>query len=360
MTERLSGGYILSLNVGSTSLKSRVFSVNKNKIKEVFVWGKNDLDPKLSHRKDLKELKRLLEEAGLLEKIVAVGHRVVHGGLLKRSVLIGKKELDQIEKYAKLAPLHNPFNLEGIKETAAWWHFKIPQIAVFDTAFFADLPDYSSLYPIPTYLTKKFGFRRFGFHGISHQYALEEASSRLKKNRSKLNLIIFHLGGGASVSAVKQGRVIDTSMGFTPAEGLMMSTRTGDIDSGIIFFLLEKGMPAAEVQNILLKKSGFLGLTKAKNMLDIIERVNQGDSKAKLAFKMFIYRIQKYLGAYSAIIGDLDAVVFTGSIGAGKAITRNQVLKPFRKTFLKDVSILVIPANEEKMIARETKKLLFP
>lgn len=358
MAERLSRGYILSLNVGSTSIKSRVFGLKGNNLTEVFAWSRSDLNPKLSHREELRELKKDLKKAGLLENIVAVGHRVVHGGRLKKSLILSQKELKQIEKYAELAPLHNPFNLEGIKEVSSWWSAKIPQIAVFDTAFFANLPDYASLYPIPFQLTKKYGFRRFGFHGISHQYALQEASFQLKKDQSKLNLIIFHLGGGASASAVKNGRAVDTSMGFTPAEGLMMSTRTGDIDPGIIFYLLDRGISLAEVQNILLKQSGFLGLTKAKNMLDIIVRVNQGDLQAKLVFKMFVYRIQKYLGAYSAILANLDAVIFTGSIGAGKAITRNQIVKPFRKTFLKNIPILAIPSNEEKMIAQEVKNLI--
>ncbi len=349
---------ILSLNVGSTSVKSKVFKLEgKGELSEIFAWSKSDL--KESSRKDkiLEQLFLVLKKAGLVDKIKGVGHRVVHGGVMKKSALINSKTITLIKNCSELAPLHNPFNLEGITFGQKFFT-KIPQVAVFDTAFFADLPSCASLYPLPATVSGKYKLKRYGFHGISHFSAAEAGRDALGKKRKKSKIITVHLGGGASIAAVLDGRAVDTSMGFTPLEGLMMSTRAGDLDSGIIFYLARRGWSLEKIEAILLKKSGFLGVSGLTNMLSLLEKKEQGDKKAQLAFEMFVYRVRKYVGAYFAVLGGCDAIVFTGSVGAGKAITRNEILRPLKKTLLKNSKILVWPTAEEKTIAEETLKFL--
>ena len=351
--------YILALNVGSTSIKSRVFSFSGEKIKEVFSWSKNNIDPKKDHQKSLEELLESLIKENLLTKIEAVGHRVVHGGELKESSVLNEKIIKIIQKNQELAPLHNPFNLEGIKTTSSWWPKKIKQVAVFDTTFYKTIPDFASVYPIPIELSHKYKIERLGFHGISHQFAKEEAERILKKPASSLRLITIHLGGGSSITAIKNGKAIDTSMGFTPLEGLVMGTRSGDIDPGIIFFLARKlKKDLKEIEKILVSESGIFGLCKAKNMLELIEGAEKNNPLSKLALQIFTYRIKKYIGAYFGILGGCDAVVFTGTVGAGKPITRNKIVAPLKNNLLKKTRILVIKSNEERMIAKETYKIM--
>ncbi|MFH1182987.1 MAG: acetate/propionate family kinase [Candidatus Moraniibacteriota bacterium] len=350
---------ILALNVGSTSIKSRVFAFWGNKEQEVFNWSKGNINPKGGHKKVLEELKKALKSAGLLDGINAVGHRVVHGGPLKKSVPIGKEEFAIFKLYQELAPLHNPYNILGITKAAKWFGKRIPQIAVFDTAFFGNIPEWAASYPIPLEISQKYKICRYGFHGISHNYSMLEAATLLKKPVRRLNLITVHLGGGSSMAAIRSGVAIDTSMGFTPLEGLVMGTRSGDIDPGILFYLGKFAkMSLASLEDMLVNRSGVLGISGAKNMLDLLKLVRRKNKKAELAFKIYIYRIQKYIGAYTAALGKCDAIVFTGAIGAGDSYIRGQITRPLIKGILKGAKILAIMPNEEKMIARETHYLL--
>jgi len=351
--------YILALNVGSTSIKCRVFVFKKDKEWDAFEWSKGNINPKGGHQKALVELKKALQSAKLFKIINAVGHRVVHGGPMKKSVKIGRRELAIIGKYRELAPLHNPYNLAGIAEAKKWFGKNIPQIAVFDTAFFQTLPEEAAVYSISEQLSKKFKIYRYGFHGISHNYSILEAAKLLKKPVGKLKLITVHLGGGASMTAIKNGIAVDTSMGFTPLEGLVMGTRSGDIDPGIIFYLADKGrMSLNQIKDKLTNSSGIYGLCGAKNMLELLKMLKRKNKKAKLALKIYAYRIQKYIGAYAAVLGKCDAVVFTGAIGAGDRYIRGQIVRSLKKNILKGVKILTIKPNEERMIARETYGLL--
>lgn len=350
---------ILALNVGSTSIKSRVFANDKDEIREIFSFSKGDIDPSKGHKKAFLELFKSLEKEGLIESMTSVGHRVVHGGKLKKSLVIGKNEIEIIKKNCSLAPLHNPYNLEGIKEAKKWFGKNTPHVAVFDTALYADLPDYARTYPIPLKLSKKYELYRYGFHGISHHYCALEAAKKLMKPVSKIKLVTIHLGGGSSVTAFDKGVAIDTSMGFTPLEGLVMGTRSGDIDPGLIFYLAENAkLPLKKIKDILINESGIFGLCGSKNMLDLLGKVRKNDLKAKLAFEVFVYRVQKYIGAYVGVLGGCDGIVFTGAVGAGDSLTRNTIMKRLRSFILKKVPVFVISPNEEKMIALETEKAI--
>jgi len=349
---------ILALNVGSTSIKSRVFAVEGKNLREIFVWSKSNINPRGGHQKAFPKLRKALNDQGLLDRIMAVGHRVVHGGPLKNSLKIGQKEIAVIKKFSELAPLHNPYNLEGIAEAKSWFGKKAPQIAVFDTAFYARLPKFAAVYPIPAQLTKKYGLYRYGFHGISHHYSMLEAARLLKKPASKLKLITVHLGGGASVTAIRGGVAVDTSMGFTPLEGLVMGTRSGDLDPGIIFYLAEKaGLNLKQLKNILVNESGIFGLSGARNFLGLLGKVRKNNPAARLAYQIFVYRIQKYIGAYAAILGGCDGIVFTGAVGAGDNLTKNRVVAGLRSFALKKSKIMSVKPNEEKMIALETRQI---
>lgn len=353
------GKYILALNVGSTSVKSRVFAFWGKKEKEIFSWSKGNINPRGGHKKVLEELKTVLRTAGMLDNINIVGHRVVHGGPVKKSVTIDKKTLATIKQYQELAPLHNPYNILGIIETTKWFGKNISQVAVFDTAFFATLPDKAATYPIPERFSKKYKIYRYGFHGISHQFAMLETAKKLKKPANKLNLITIHLGGGSSMTAISKGKAVDTSMGFTPLEGLVMGTRSGDIDPGIIFYLADKEkLTLKQIKSILVNESGIYGLSGKNNMLALLKGVKRNDKKSKLGFDLFIYRIQKYIGSYNAILGKCDAVVFTGAIGAGSSYIRQKITGPLKSNSLKKTKVLAIEPNEEKMIARESLKLI--
>lgn len=344
---------ILSLNVGSTSVKSKIFAVRgREELKEVFSWSKSNLKESVKKEAVLRLLFAELEKNGLAEHIKGVAHRVVHGGEMSRSVLIDGKIVSTLHRISHLAPLHNPFNLEGIVFARRAWP-AIPHVAVFDTAFFADLPKRAAIYPIAEAVSRRYALKRYGFHGISHAGAAAMAEGLLGKKKKERRVITVHLGGGASITAIRNGRAIDTSMGFTPLEGLMMSTRSGDIDPGIIFYLLRRGARADKIESMLLRESGFLGVARCSNMLELIEKIEKGEESALLAFEMFIYRIQKYIGAYYAALGGCDALVFTGSIGAGKPITRNEIVKPLKKTLLRETKILVHPTSEERTMAEE-------
>lgn len=306
---------ILVLNCGSQSIKWKVFTRSLRLKKEGRARNKKALK---------KELKKIKEEIDL------VGHRVVHGGddFLKPTK-ITKSVLKRLKKCNELAPLHNPHNLSGIKVAQRVFP-KAKHVAVFDTEFFSKLPFVSKNYALPESLRKK--YKRYGFHGISHEYAS-------KKYKGKV--ICCHLGGGCSISAIKDGKPIDTSMGFTPMEGLIMMTRSGDIDPGVV---LDLGKKAKKILNY---ESGMKGLTKEEEMLEILKK----SKKNKEALEMFVYRIKKYIGAYYAILGGCDTLVFTGMIGAGDSRTRRMVCKDLK--ILKKTKIVSVQPNEELAIAEK-------
>jgi len=349
---------IFILNCGSQSIKWKLFTddlLNSERITRSEATGlklkkegkQKVFDSKKYQQILTKELKKL---ENYKKKIKVIGHRVVHGGnKFKKPTRINKRVLKELEKFNKFAPLHNPFNILGIK-TAQKFFSKIPQIAVFDTEFYTDLPQKAYVYPLPENLRKKYGFRHFGFHGISHEYVAKTAAKKIKRPFEKLKIITCHLGGGASITAIKNGRAIDTSMGFTPMEGVVMMTRSGDIDPGIVLELSKIFSPS-KTEEILNFESGLKGISGSGNMLEILKRAKRGNQKAKLALRIFTYRIQKCIGAYFAILRGCDLLVFTGAIGSGSRKIRNMICKDLN--ILKNTKILSVETNEELAIAHK-------
>lgn len=271
------------------------------------------------HRSAMEQIIQSLidkQKISLLQNLQAVGHRVVHGGeYFNKAVRIDEKVKQVIRQLIPLAPLHNPVNLMAIEVIEAYLPGCV-QMAVFDTAFHQTLPEYAFRYPLPTVLYQQLHLRRYGFHGISHAYVLRKMAEYLNQPRASLNLISIHLGNGASMAAIQQGQCIDTSMGFTPLEGLMMGSRCGDIDPAIVPFLAQhQGKNSAEILKILNEESGLKGVCGDQDMREVKQRAAAGEAEAVLAREMFCYRIKKYLGAYLAVLGRVDAVVFTGGIG---------------------------------------------
>ncbi|MHC4585543.1 MAG: acetate/propionate family kinase [Planctomycetota bacterium] len=322
------------------------------------------------------------EEVGALQQISeigAVGHRVVHGGEeFTDSVIINDKVIASIKKFADLAPLHNPPNLAGI--LAAQHHLpNVKQVACFDTAFHATIPKVAYMYALPYELYKKYGIRRYGFHGISHRYVARRAATIMGKGKYEINAITCHLGNGCSVTAVKEGESIDTSMGLTPLEGVPMGTRSGDLDPAILFYLAGKGYDVNELNTLCNKQSGLLGLSGISNdMRNLQEYANKGDARAKLAIDVFCYRIKKYVGAYAAVLDTVDAVVFTGGIGENSVFMREKICNAVTQIGVKldltknkdaiakeaeintkesKVKVFVIPTNEQAAIANDTYEL---
>lgn len=339
---------ILVLNCGSQSVKWKLFDRNLELLQE----GKKEVF-------NLKKYKQALrEEISKLKKykdrIKVIGHRVVYGGeKLRKPTKITNKVLKEIESFNRVAPLHNPFNVLGVK-TAKKVFGDVPNIAVFDSGFFDKLPQKAFVYPLPKNLSKRYNIRRFGFHGISHEYAAREGAEKIGGQFNKLKIITCHLGGGSSITAIKNGRAIDTSMGFTPMEGLMMMSRSGDVDPGAIMELLNYFSPK-KVNEILNFNSGIKGISGIGNMLQLLEEEKRGNRKAKLALDIFVYRIKKYVGAYFAILGGCDLLVFTGTIGFGSAKIRKMICKDLN--ILENTKVLPIKTNEELMIARKIKKI---
>ena len=308
--------------------------------------------------------------------LAAIGHRVVHGGeKFTQPALITESVIDTIREMIPLAPMHNPSNLQGIhicRETFP----SIPQVAIFDTAFHQTMPAKAYHYPLPESLYKGHKIRRYGFHGTSHHAVAHFAAQVMGKPLSQLNFITLHLGNGASVAAIEGGRSVDTSMGMTPLEGLMMGTRSGDIDPAIIFYLARNTkLDLNEIDTLLNKKSGLYGICGSNDMREIQQQVEQGDKQAELAIEMYCYRIKKYIGAYFAILGQLDALIFTAGIGENCPAVRLQVCQGLENLGIhidpkknniainsatevqtKDspVKILLIPTDEEMEIARQT------
>lgn len=294
---------ILVLNVGASSIKYSIFA-NLQKIES----GKYE---KLKSREDYKRvLIDILKNRNKKIKIDLIIHRVVHGGEIKKPTKINSEVKKQIKKFSELAPLHNPRQLIMINLAEK---LNVPQYAVFDSSFFAELPEISRIYPINLKLTKKYGIRKYGFHGISHKSVSENLKGKT---------ITCHIGDGVSMSAIKNGKPIDTTMGFTPLEGLMMGTRSGSIDSGIIFFLQKKGINAEKVLNF---ESGLKGISGYSDFRDLIKTM--GKKESKLAYYMFVYKIAKQIGAYAVALRGLDNLVFTGEIGKNNSRIREEICK---------------------------------
>jgi acetate kinase len=316
-----------------------------------------------------------------LEEINAVGHRVVHGGeKFNTSLLITDEVIQKITECIDIAPLHNPPNLAGIKAISELLP-AVPQVAVFDTAFHQTMPDYAYMYGIPYSLYKKYGIRRYGFHGTSHRYVSRRAAEFLGLDYSNSRIIVAHLGNGGSVCAIKNGKSVDTSMGFTPIEGLMMGTRSGDVDLGVVTYLMEKEMiDLASVSTLFNKHSGVLGVSGiSSDMREVDKAKKEGNERAKLAWEMYEYRVMKYIAAYVAVLGGVDAIVFTGGVGENQTETREYVSKNLAylgvkidyelnaasrskevllSTLDSTVKVCVIPTDEEFMIASDTLEIV--
>ncbi len=394
---------ILVLNCGSSSLKYEVYDMpeqrslgkgiverigeKKGKISQDSINGKYSLEAEIpDHRVAMTLVSQALTDArnGILEKISdigGIGHRVVHGGEeYSQSVIIDEKVMAAIEKNIEIAPLHNPANLTGIKAAEALLPDR-KQVAVFDTAFHQTLPPSAYLYGLPRDLYEKFKIRKYGFHGTSHRYVAAEAIRMLKRSPENTNVISCHLGNGASITAISKGKSIDTSMGFTPLEGLVMGTRSGDIDPAIILFLLERGYTPAQVNELLNKKGGLLGLSGISNDLrDLEKAAENGNKHAVEALEVYAHRIRKYIGAYAANIVKVDVLVFTGGIGQYGTRMRERIchrlenigiFMDYRKnlengpspgiisTDYSPTTIMVVPTNEELQIAKDTYELIF-
>jgi len=315
-----------------------------------------------------------------MEEIDAVGHRVVHGGeKFNSSVVITDEVIRNIEACIEIAPLHNPPNLAGIFAISDLLP-QIPQVAVFDTAFHQTMPEHAYMYGIPYSLYKKYGIRRYGFHGTSHRYVSRRACEFLGLDYNKTKIITAHIGNGGSITAIENGKSVDTSMGFTPVEGLMMGTRSGDVDLGVVTYLMEKEMISTSATTTLFNKhSGVLGVSGiSSDMRDIEKAISEGNQRAKLALGMYEYRIKKYIGSYAAVLNGFDVLVFTGGVGENQTITRERICNGLSylgieidpeinrirgeelliSTSNSRVKVVVIPTDEEYLIASDTMELV--
>jgi len=334
---------IAVINSGSSSLKFKLFDMQDECV--LFEMALEEIDT--NHAGALGVILDSLEEKGIsINSIDAVGHRVVHGGEdFSSATLIDNDVIKKIDSLSSLAPLHNPANLQAILAIRQISP-ALNQYAIFDTAFHATMPPEAYLYAIPLEMYEKHKIRRYGFHGTSHSYIAKECAIQLGKNLNNLNIISLHLGNGASVCAIKNGVSIDTSMGFTPLEGLMMGTRSGDIDPAIVLYMQEELlMSVDEVRTMLNKNSGLKAIANESDLRKILDA---DDEKAHLAIAMMLRRVRKYIGAYATLFENLDAVVFTGGIGENSEYIRNESIKG-----LNIKNIMVIKANEELEIARQ-------
>lgn len=393
---------VLVVNCGSSSLKYQLFDMSdesvlaKGLVERIGLEGsilthqpsgldkvKLDADIK-DHSTAIKMVLDALMDAkhGVIKsmkEIVAVGHRVVHAGeRFADSVLITPAVMRALEECTELAPLHNPPNIMGINACTDLMP-GVPQVGVFDTAFHQTMPKHAFLYGLPYEAYEKYGVRRYGFHGTSHKYVSQQAADMLDEHMTNLRIITCHLGNGASIAAIKHGKSIDTSMGFTPLEGLVMGTRCGEIDPAIIPFLMKKeGMTPEQIDSYLNKKSGVLGLSGvSSDFRDIEDAANEGNERAQLALDVFAYKVRKYIGSYVAAMGGVDAIVFTAGLGENSVTMRDHVcngleylgtrIDPVKNNVRgkaqeisvdgAKVKIYVIPTNEELVIARDTKEI---
>ncbi|MDD5129908.1 MAG: acetate kinase [Candidatus Omnitrophica bacterium] len=347
---------ILIINSGSSSIKYKLFDMpSETLVKKGVIENIGEDGSRFKNH--YSGLKIILQEAELVD---AVGHRVVHGAEdFNKPALVDSRVIKGIKKCSAIAPLHNPANLSGI--TACQKLLPgVKQVVVFDTAFHQSIPEYAFIYGLPYDYYQKLRVRKYGFHGTSHEYVAEEASRILKKPLNKLNLITCHLGNGCSITAIKQGKSVDTSMGYTPLEGLVMGTRCGDVDPALITHIMhKKNLDTRQMDRILNKESGLKGISGISNDMRLLdEKAQAGNKRAKLALDIFVYRIRKYIGAYLAVLGRIDALIFTAGIGENKASIRESVCQDLFAYLKKPPKIMVIPTNEELMIARQTYKLI--
>ncbi|MCI7089389.1 MAG: acetate kinase [Prevotella sp.] len=395
---------ILVLNCGSSSIKYALYNMDT---KEVMTSGgaervgldgafvkvkmangekKQIMHDIPEHTEGVKFIFSLLTDPEIgvikdLEEIDAVGHRMVHGGeKFNKSVLLNEEVLKVFEECSDLAPLHNPANLKGVNAVSELMP-GLPQVGVFDTAFHQTMPDYAYMYAVPYELYEKYAIRRYGFHGTSHRYVAQRVCDFLGVNPEDKKIITCHIGNGASIAAVDGGKCVDTSMGLTPLEGVMMGTRSGDIDGGAVAFLQKKlNLDADGISDLLNKKSGVLGITElSSDMREVEAACEKGEPKAVLAMQMYNYRIKKYIGAYAAAMGGVDIIVFTAGVGENQWSTRqescegleflgvkidkelNKGLRGVEKVIStpdSKVTVCIIPTDEELMIATDTMNLL--
>ena len=394
---------VLVLNCGSSSIKYKLFDmdhkaviaqggIEKIGLKDSFLKLTLPNGEKKILEKDIPEHTAGVEfilqtltgaEYGVvksMDEIDAVGHRMVHGGeKFSQSVLLTPEVLEAFTACNDLAPLHNPANLKGVNAISAILPH-VPQVGVFDTAFHQTMPDYAYMYAVPYELYQKYGVRRYGFHGTSHRYVSQRVCEFLGVNPEEQRIITCHIGNGGSITAIKGGKSVDTSMGLTPLEGLMMGTRSGDIDAGAVTYIMEKeGLDAAGMSGLLNKKSGVMGIFgESSDMRDLEAAVAAGNPRARLAENMYFYRIKKYIGAYAAALGGVDILVFTGGVGENQASARwgaceglefmgvkldaekNKVRgeEAVISTDDSKVKVVVIPTDEELMIASDTMAIL--
>jgi len=395
---------ILVLNCGSSSIKYQFIDMRneevlaKGIVEKIGLSGsflknsRNDGDEVklegeiLDHQSGIEYILGILtsEKRGViksLEEIDAVGHRVVHGAeAFKGSVRITADVIAKMEECVELAPLHNPPNLKGIYAVNELMP-NVPQAGVFDTAFHQTMPEHAYLYAIPYSLYEKYKIRRYGFHGASHRYVSARAAEILGKTAEELKIITCHLGNGASMAAIKNGKSVDTSMGLTPVEGLIMGTRCGDLDLGAFTFIIGKeDIDIAAANTLINKHSGVLGVSGvSSDMRDIENAAEEGNKRAQLALDMYAYRVKKYIGAYAAVLGGVDVIVFTGGIGENDVYTRGNICQGLEflgakldmskhnglrgkeeiiSTEVSSTILMVVPTNEELVIARDTKDIV--
>ncbi|WP_315561294.1 acetate kinase [Porphyromonas endodontalis] len=394
---------VLVLNCGSSSVKYKLFQMPEGKVlaqggveklglSDSFLKLKLPSGEKVVLEKDMPEhtvaidfiLKTITgSEYGCiksLSEIDAVGHRLVHGGdKFSESVVITDAVVESVKQCIDLAPLHNPSTLKGVAAVTELIP-GVPQVGVFDTAFPQTMPQRAFMYALPYEYYEKYGVRRYGFHGTSHRFVSKRACEFLGLDYNKARIITAHIGNGASMCAIKEGKCIDTSMGLTPTEGLMMGTRVGDVDPGALVFIGEKeGLSMAQLSEVINKKSGVLGVSGvSSDMREIEEAISQGNERAKLALEMYDYRIKKYVGAFTAAMGGLDLLIFTGGVGENQTTTREYVCEDMQymgieidkelnakihgdeallSTKESKVKVVVIPTDEELMIALDTVAL---
>ncbi|MDR2385569.1 MAG: acetate kinase [Tannerella sp.] len=395
---------ILVLNCGSSSIKYKLFDMTSGEvmaqggIEKVGIegsflkftdknGGKIILEKAIpAHEEGISYILNILtdEKYGCIKnynEIDAIGHRLVHGGeKFASSVLITKEVIEMVEECSHLAPLHNPANLEGIYAMNKILPHT-PQVGVFDTAFHQTMPDYACFYPLPYHLYEKYGIRRYGFHGTSHRYVSQRACDILGVSCQTQRIITAHIGNGVSLTAIKNGKSVDTSMGLTPSEGLIMGTRCGDVDAGALCFIMEKEkLTSSDLLDLINKKSGVAGFSEvSSDMRDLENAINEGNKRAMLTLKMYNYRIKKYIGAYAAAMGGADIIVFTGGVGENQWSTRAEVCKDMqfmgivfdeeknkgergREIILSkpesSVTVMVVPTDEELMIASDVRIVL--
>jgi acetate kinase len=396
---------ILVINCGSSSLKFKLYDIRDGKevalaegiVEEIGKEKSRFTCRHVNLKKDEKIVKDVTardhtEAVGAMNDIIldpkcglfkegakidAIGHRVVHGGeKFSKSALITPGVISAIEECISIAPLHNPPNLLGIRAGEAVFP-GTPQVAVFDTAFHQTMPRHAYLYGLPYEQYERYHIRKYGFHGTSHEFVAKRAAELMNKEFTKVRLITSHMGNGSSITAIKNGESVDTSMGLTPLEGLLMGTRTGDMDPAVVLHLMDKEqMTTAEVNDLCNKKSGFKGISGVSNDLrELLAKAAEGHARCQLAIDMFCYRITKYIGSYAAAMGGVDAIIFTGGIGENAVAVREKIIEPLAfmgitldkarnaskereksiTTGRSKVKVFVIPTNEELSIARKTK-----